>query len=154
MHSHTQINRLSWLVILTIGFAISMTVAPTQTYNASISASQDKAGRKKEPQENQMPIVNYTTSGQTETQAQSLRSSRSSRYEKRRPQPISELPEGINDLPLNSHWGWGVTAIPSVRSDAIVIGKVIEAQAHLSNDKTGIYSEFTIEVTEVIKNYN
>lgn len=152
MKSHTQMKGLFWLLILTIGFTVSMMAVPGQTYNASISASQVEAGKKEEQQEDQLPIVTYTTSEQTEAVGQSLRSARSSRYEKRTPQPISELPDGIDVLPLISHWGWGLPALPSVRSDAVVIGEVIEAQAHLSNDKTGIYSEFTIRVTEVLKN--
>jgi hypothetical protein len=28
---------------------------------------------------------------------------------------------------------------------------VVDAQAHLSNDKTGIYSEFTVQIREVLK---
>jgi hypothetical protein len=43
-------------------------------------------------------------------------------------------------------------AIPAGQSDTIIVGEVISAEAHLSNDKTSVYSEFTVRVDEVIKN--
>jgi hypothetical protein len=41
---------------------------------------------------------------------------------------------------------------PTAESDIIVIGRVTHVSAHLSNDKSGVYSEFKIAVTEVLKN--
>lgn len=42
-------------------------------------------------------------------------------------------------------------ALPAGQSDVIVIGNVREAEAHLSEDKTDIYSEFTVQVENVLK---
>ena len=42
-------------------------------------------------------------------------------------------------------------ALPVERSSAIVIGDVIQAEAHLSEDKTGVFSEFTIRLIDVLK---
>ncbi|MDQ3749782.1 MAG: hypothetical protein M3367_12360 [Acidobacteriota bacterium] len=41
--------------------------------------------------------------------------------------------------------------IPAAESDLIVIGEIVNASAHLSNDKSGIYTEFTIRVDETLK---
>jgi hypothetical protein len=62
------------------------------------------------------------------------------------------LPPGIEELPLTTHWWWGLPAIPAANSDVIVIGEVADAQAYLSNDKTAVYSEFTISTDDVLKN--
>lgn len=43
-------------------------------------------------------------------------------------------------------------AIPAALSDAIVVGKVSNAQAFLSENKTSIYSEFDVNISEVLKN--
>jgi hypothetical protein len=43
-------------------------------------------------------------------------------------------------------------ALPTAQSDAIILGEILDAGAFLSNDKTGAYSEFTVNVTEVFKN--
>jgi hypothetical protein len=50
----------------------------------------------------------------------------------------SETPDGISDL-------------PAAQSDLIVEGKVTGSQAFLSEDKTGIYSEFSLTVSDVVK---
>jgi hypothetical protein len=44
--------------------------------------------------------------------------------------------------------------LPVPQSDAVVIGDVVAARAYLSNDKTGVYSEFDIAVVESIKQYS
>lgn len=50
-----------------------------------------------------------------------------------------------------SHWDQWVPAIPAAKSSLIVTGEVVNAHAYLSNDRTGIYSEFTLRVEEVFK---
>jgi len=42
--------------------------------------------------------------------------------------------------------------IPANESSLIIVGEVIEVNAHMSNDKLGIYSEFAIQVKEILKN--
>ncbi|MFL6374611.1 MAG: hypothetical protein ACJ73D_08105 [Pyrinomonadaceae bacterium] len=51
------------------------------------------------------------------------------------------IPEGIAPQP----------ALPTAGSDLVVVGRVSATRAHLSNDKKAIYSEFCIDVTEVLK---
>ena len=41
--------------------------------------------------------------------------------------------------------------LPVEQSPVIVIGDVLQSEAHLSEDKLGVYSEFTIRLVEVIK---
>jgi hypothetical protein len=41
--------------------------------------------------------------------------------------------------------------LPVNQSDAVIIGKVIDSHAHLSTDKTSIYSEFIFNVEDVLK---
>ena len=64
---------------------------------------------------------------------------------------ITELPKGVEPLPTITHWWIGLPALPFEQSTAIVLGEVIQAEAHLSDNKTGIYSEFLIKIEEVFK---
>jgi hypothetical protein len=64
---------------------------------------------------------------------------------------ITELPNGVVPLPTNDHSLVRLPALPVAQSDVIIAGKIIDAQAHLSDDRTGIYSEFLTEVSEVLK---
>ncbi|HVF51036.1 MAG TPA: hypothetical protein VNA19_13160 [Pyrinomonadaceae bacterium] len=43
------------------------------------------------------------------------------------------------------------TALPTHISDTVVIGAVTDANAYLSEDKTDVYSEFAVQVEEVLK---
>lgn len=43
-------------------------------------------------------------------------------------------------------------ALPIPQSDAIAVVEVTKAEAHLSNDRTNVYSEFQVRVEEVLKN--
>ena len=42
-------------------------------------------------------------------------------------------------------------ALPITQSDVILIADVLNSEAHLSNDKTGVYSEFNVQVDSVLK---
>lgn len=42
-------------------------------------------------------------------------------------------------------------AFPISASKLIVIGKIIDAKAYLSNDKTAVYSDFTLKIEQVLK---
>ena len=50
-----------------------------------------------------------------------------------------------------NHWFYGMPSLPTLQSDVIVLGEVADANAFLSPDKTGVYSEYTIRVDQVIK---
>ncbi len=52
---------------------------------------------------------------------------------------------------LINDWEVGLPALPVDRSDSVVLGKVVGAQAFLSDDKSGIYSEFKVLVDNVLK---
>jgi len=53
---------------------------------------------------------------------------------------------------LVSHAFFALPALPTAQSDVILTADVLKSEAHLSNDKTGVYSEFNIQVNEVLKN--
>ncbi len=42
-------------------------------------------------------------------------------------------------------------ALPVAQSDVVVVGQVTEAESFLSADRTGVYSEFTVQIGEVLK---
>jgi len=55
-------------------------------------------------------------------------------------------------ITFNTEWDVGLPALPVAKSDLVVIGKVVAAEALLSESKNWVYSEFTIRVDEVLKN--
>ena len=51
-----------------------------------------------------------------------------------------------------SAWYDTLPAIPAGLSDVVVTGEITSSEALLSNDLSGVYSEFTVRVQEVLKN--
>jgi hypothetical protein len=66
--------------------------------------------------------------------------------------PAALDPEGEN-MPAFStaHWWSGLPALPAGKSDTVVVGEIRDAQAFLAEGQTGVYSEFTVSVGEVLK---
>lgn len=50
------------------------------------------------------------------------------------------------------HWPPGFPTLPVAQSDAVIIGEVTDASAYLTEDKSSVYSEFTVCVEEILKN--
>ncbi len=42
-------------------------------------------------------------------------------------------------------------AIPAIESYFVIVGEIRDAKASLSNDKRGIYSEYTVQILEILK---
>lgn len=64
---------------------------------------------------------------------------------------IQETPPGIFRVSRSGHWIFDVPSLPIKESDEIVLGVVKTGTAFLSEDKTGIYSEFLVRVERVLK---
>ncbi|HXG64104.1 MAG TPA: hypothetical protein VNO70_03295 [Blastocatellia bacterium] len=104
-------------------------------------------------EENKIPVAIDAISKITEPAELNLRIKRNSRYDNRHYRPLNELPSEAQVHFISNHWWVDLPAIPAVESDAVVLGKVIDAKGYLSNDKTGAYSEFTVHVKDVLKNH-
>lgn len=51
-----------------------------------------------------------------------------------------------------SDWDLRLPALPAKLSAAVIIGEVTAAEAHFSADQTDVYSEFDVQISEVLKN--
>ena len=110
--------------------------------------SYSKTAAQKRRVTNQDPIVNFSDSESSDAKRQA----KGRRYDRPKSPPITELPAGDDVLPLNAHWWLGIPALPVTQSDAIVIGNVLDGNAHLSNDRNVVYCEFPVLVENLLKN--
>lgn len=101
------------------------------------------------------PIVDYDRHDNllalTAPNEREMRVARSKRYDDRVPWPLGKFPPEMTEYSISSHWEIGLPSLPTAQSDAVVMGEVANAQASLSNDKSGVYSEFTVIVKAVFK---
>lgn len=96
--------------------------------------------------ESQWPIADYNAPEPSDPRDRALRKLRSKRYDgggfvqESSPEDETTVINGIE-----------YPALPVADSDVVVAGEVVEAQAHLSNDRQAVYSEFTVRIDEVLK---
>lgn len=97
--------------------------------------------------ESQFPIVDFDAPEVGDSAELTKRRNISKKFDKAIA-PINTHADTIFDT---TDWETGLPAMPVAQSQLIVLGEVIDAQAHLSDDKTGIYSEFTIRIEKMLK---
>ena len=101
--------------------------------------------------ESQFPISDYDAPEPENLEEREKRKKKNNRYDSsplvvsKNPHPNTSETSMIDGIDLPP-------AMPTLESRIIVVGEILTAQAHLSNNKRGIYSEFTIRVEEVLKN--
>lgn len=99
---------------------------------------------------NRFPTTDYDSPEPTDPVELAKRKVKGNRHNnrgfvQRQPSPSSGATIRIDESEL------ALPALPTAESDAVLIGTVLNSQAHLSIDKTGIYSEFELQVSEILK---
>jgi len=94
------------------------------------------------------PMVDWSASASSDP----VRQAKNKRYDRLPPGRITETPLHVEELPVNVHWWQGISGLPVEKSDAIVLGYVIDAKAFLSNNRSVVYSEFSVQTLQVLKN--
>ena len=104
------------------------------------------------PDKNKMaesfPTVDYGASLPVDAEKKSKREKANKPYD--RQSLVTKDPNGT-EVSINNDYLSEIPALPVQGSSAVVLGNVSEAQAFLSNDKSGVYSEFTVQVERVFK---
>lgn len=105
-------------------------------------------GESKQDFESQFPLVDHESPEPTDPEHRARRRAKGEKHNK----AVIPLDEESDGIVSTRDWEVGLPALPVEQSQAIVVGRVQDAQAFLSTDKTAVYSEFTIIVEEVLKN--
>lgn len=98
----------------------------------------------------QYPIVDSEAPEDTDPVKRAKRRAKGKKYNKGYKAVGPTLVTTIDDF----HWPREFPAIPVAQSDAVVVGTVTGSQVFLSEDKMGVYSEFTIKIEETLKTVN
>lgn len=137
------------LYTITIVAIIFMLVALLAKKDGGLASTTQEKSSKSE--KGKLPIAVFAASQSDDPEVQILRRIRSSRYDKRYPVPFDELRSDTKLRVRISDWFENMPVLPTSQSDAIIIGQVADAKGYLSNDKTGAYSEFNINIEEILK---
>jgi len=102
--------------------------------------------------ENRFPIADYAAAEPTDPIERAKRQARGRKYDKSswrvHPNSVSDSMVRVDSVDRN------LPAFPFDNSSEVLVGQVSDAHAYLSNDKTGVYSVFTVQVNEVLKSSN
>jgi hypothetical protein len=138
------------LVFVIAAFAVVLRGGTSGRGNASPQAP---AQKRVEVDKEQWPITDYNAPEPDGADRRSKRRARGARHDGEGTVHEPGKRPGITyETTLYTDWEVGLPALPAYRSDAVVVGEVLDAGAYLSNDKTGVYSEFTIKLSDVLKN--
>ncbi len=129
------------LLVIASTLLIAATIAGRAQYSAAIQGSGADSA---------LPVANYEAAEPVDPIERAKRRAKNNRYDRQSSEVIKEAPYPLEAI-WSSYWSRGLPSIPVLQSDAIIIGEVVDAQAHLSNDKTGVYSEFVIRLEEILK---
>lgn len=131
------------MLAITVITAMATRLGQNQT-NASLK-KQDK-----QEADNQFPITDYAAAEPADPKERTKRQVKGNKYNK----ATKAVSPDIVQTAEGHHWPAGFPALPVAQSNAVIIGEVTNAQAYLSGDKTGVYSEFVVRIDEVLKNDN
>lgn len=149
MHTVTKILPL---LIATVGIGAALATVPQQPPQRTQPPPPPRRLTQAEMDEHrsQFPIADYEAAEPEEPEKREKRRARGRRHDRLwlvgRPEKSGE-DEGT--IRFND-WEMGVPALPVAQSDAVVLGDVTDAKAYLSEDKSGVYSEFPLRVEEVL----
>ena len=116
-------------------------------HRKNVSAAQSKNDKKID-----LPTAVYNATDNEGSIDTAIRRKRNSRYDDPGSPEIANLNPKLETMRFDTEWEFSVPPLPVEQSDVVLIGKVSQAKAYLSNDKTNVYSEFTVNVQKVLKN--
>jgi hypothetical protein len=130
--------------LMVMAIAVVTAVATIRNKDQSSPSSEEQ---QQSDLENQFPTADYSNPLPTSSEERVKRQSRNKKYDK------SLMVGEKDEITVSTRdWASHLSAIPVVESNVIVVGEVTDAKAFLSNDKTGVYSEFSFRISDVLKN--
>lgn len=142
----TRVSALSLLAVAVLASLAAPAVLRSQQQGASPAAQE---------RYEQVPTTDYEKPEPADAAKRKLRRLRSERFDRRNkkadPARFAITEESQSTYGMFPTHSEPEPAVPAALSDAVVIGEVTAAEAFLSADKTGLYSEFAVRVDEVLK---
>jgi len=141
------------IVLLVVTAASSLAVLQghvqgTQNSNRPVPRTRDGEGTSSR---SRFPVVAYESEAQPEDRQPEERKNKNRRYDKKG--LVSKSSSKTVTQTVREIYGLKAPeAIPTGQSKAIIVGEVQSSKAHLSNDKSGVYTEILIRVDEILKN--
>jgi hypothetical protein len=119
---------------------------------SSYAYSPNKSQTLSQIDESQWPLTDFEAPLPTDPEKRARRIKRSKKYDK--PNVPVEPHADYGQSITNNHWYTSIPALPAAQSNVIVVGEILSSQAYLSDNKAGVYSEYSLQVEQVLKDDN
>ncbi|MGZ8843952.1 MAG: hypothetical protein ACXW18_09845 [Pyrinomonadaceae bacterium] len=96
------------------------------------------------------PVVDLSNVSEVDRVDKNARKLKNARHDKSGTDKTHPYPN-VSDVVGEPEWRSGYSDLPVDKSDVVVEAVVADSRAFLSEDKTGIYSEFTLIVSKILK---
>lgn len=156
MRSHKRGKKILLLSVPVLVAAVAMTTLYGQGRNGADSTRREESSRRHTSVED-YPVADYSALEPSDPQERDKRRARSGRHDipdkalrGTKGFVLGEDSESISITQRPDH-APPEPAIPASQSDAVIVGEITDAKAYLSNDKSSVYSEFTLLPSEVLK---
>lgn len=152
MNKSYKLTYVLLALVMVVGTVLAFSKTNRTSPSALVENQQDQAKWKarEEEKKKHFPTAEFNETEPTDPLKRAQRKQKQKRKNglglvMQNPEPDSGgglfLPHNQFDFP----------GLPVEQSAVIVIGDVLQAEAHLSEDKTGVFSEFTIRLVDVLK---
>ena len=141
-------NRIIWgIVALMVLITIAVSFGTKSSH--SQKANSNKSGKSGFEDLSQYPVADYEGTLPVNSLEREERILKNKRYDNedwvmKNPHPDDSGVGRVNEIPPPP-------LIPTAESNLVVIGEITASNAYLSNDRTGIYSEYAVKVGDVLK---
>ena len=132
---------LGLLVVSTLGLTIS---------RYSQTPTPPKGDQAKKQKTNLFPVAEYDEPDSQDGKQNQLRKEKQKRHNNFK-FVTSKPPDWQSERVFVGEGAMNFPALPSAKSSCILLGTVTKAEAHVSEDKKNVYSEFTVSVERVFK---
>lgn len=138
------------VMVVGTGIAFSETTKTSSATRAQNQQDQAKWKAREEEKKKHFPTAEFNEAEPTDPLKRAQRKQKQKRKNGVGLVSLNPEPEMGGGL-IVPHNQFNFPGLPVEQSPVIVIGDVLQSEAHLSEDKLGVYSEFTIRLVEVIK---
>jgi hypothetical protein len=139
------------IVLAAISVAAVIAMASSRIQNPGGSGNTQRVVQKHDP--NEWPVAEFEAPEPADVTEREKRQRRNKLHNRSHLGVIGAInsPPGGDVVSLITEWQFELTALPVSQSDLVVIGEVADARAFVSEDKLGVYSEFTVKLEDVLK---
>lgn len=149
-----KLSKLTYFVFIVVVTIMTLSVTVFKSGKISFAGQQD--GRQRNvplyDREDRYPVVEADEPEPSDPGKRAKLKRQKQRYDK--DSPFSHPGPKDAEIAFRPEWQFNFPALPVAKSDAIVIGEVLNAEAHRSENKLNVFSNFEVKVDEVLKGSN